>query len=93
LAQLVAYVARVHNGSVYERALLQEFNMAEKLTIEQRLAALEHDVKELKQRLVPTSANGNWVDEIAGSMLAFPEFEEVVRLGREIRDTSDDFAN
>jgi hypothetical protein len=31
------------------------------------------------------AASANWIERITGSMEAFPEFEEVVRLGREMR--------
>jgi hypothetical protein len=59
--------------------------MADPTKIEERLALLERDVSELKQQLKAGAAAGSWIDRITGSMEAFPEFEEVVRLGREIR--------
>ena len=58
--------------------------------IEQRLATLEQEVAEMKKQLVPTARRGNWVDEFAGSMREFPEFSEVVRLGRELRTAQTD---
>ena len=30
--------------------------------------------------------NGTWVDEVAGSFENDPEFDEVVRLGKELRE-------
>lgn len=60
--------------------------MNESAALERRLAALEREVAEIKLRIHAADANGNWVDEIAGSMKPFPEFEEVIRLGREFRD-------
>jgi hypothetical protein len=61
--------------------------MAKQSPLEQRLAALEREVAQIKLRLTTPQANGNWVDEIAGSMKQFPEFDEVVRLGREFRES------
>lgn len=56
---------------------------------EQRLSSLEHEVDEIKQRLDRQPAGGNWVAARSGSMRDFPEFEEVVRLGREARKKID----
>jgi hypothetical protein len=61
--------------------------MSSQSPLEQRLEALEREVAQIKVRLNTPQANGNWVDEIAGSMKHFPEFDEVVRLGREFRDS------
>ncbi len=70
--------------------------MAEQGTVEQRLAALEREVADLKQQLRGKRAAGNWIEQISGSMADFPEFEEVVRYGREVRNAdrpkSDDSA-
>ncbi len=57
-------------------------------TIEERLAALEREVAELRQRPTPrvkVPLGPNWVDAISGSMENLPEFEKVVEYGREIR--------
>lgn len=60
--------------------------MPEECSIEQRLAALEAEVAELKQRLDQwTAPKPNWIEEMTGSMKDYPEFEEVVRLGAEFR--------
>ena len=57
-------------------------------TVEQRLLALEREVAEIKSRLgtAPAQpADADWVSAISGSMKDDPEFDEVVKLGREIR--------
>jgi hypothetical protein len=54
-------------------------------TIEQRLASLEHEIAQIRQQLSNRSTSENWVDQISGSMKDFPEFDEVVKLGREFR--------
>ncbi len=53
--------------------------------IEQRLTNLESEVAALKHRLDQPAAKRNWLQQIAGSMKDYPEFDEVARLGAEIR--------
>jgi hypothetical protein len=60
--------------------------MADPVT-EQRLATLERKVSHLKERASTLAAPANWIGRIAGSMADFPEFEDVVRFGREIGES------
>jgi hypothetical protein len=60
-------------------------------SLEQRIAALESDVRALKmkgqaQLFSKDNPNPDWVQEIAGSMKDFPEFDEVRRFIREARE-------
>lgn len=60
-------------------------------TLEQRVAALERDVHALKQKgqvqlFSKTNPNPNWVEEVAGSMADVPEFDEVRKIMREMRE-------
>ncbi len=55
-------------------------------TVEERLAAVEAELAQLKHRLNGRTASSTWLDRIAGSMKDEPEFAEVLRLGREARD-------
>ena len=64
--------------------------MSEREALVERLRALEKEVADIKRRLEQPAANGNWVDEISGSMKRFPEFDEVVRLGQEFRRAQKD---
>jgi hypothetical protein len=57
--------------------------MSEAATVEQRLDALERAVADL-QRQAPVGQP--WWERVAGSMKDLPEFDEVLRLGREARD-------
>lgn len=53
---------------------------------EERLALLEREVAELKLRLNQLSApKANWIEKVCGSMKDYPEFDEVVKYGAEIR--------
>jgi hypothetical protein len=62
-----------------------EAEMSQENSIEARLAALEREVAELKQRLSGSGAPVAWWERIVGSMKDIPEFEEALRLGAEIR--------
>lgn len=52
-------------------------------SLEQRLAQLEHDVAILKAQ-IPN--NPNWIAEVSGICQDAPDFDEIVRLGKELRD-------
>ncbi len=56
------------------------------LTIEDRLAAVEREIAELKRRLPAEQLQDDWVDAMSGVFADDPEFDEVVRLGREMRE-------
>jgi hypothetical protein len=55
-------------------------------TVEDRLAVMEAELAELKHRLNGRTSVSTWLDRIAGSMKDEPEFLEVLRLGRALRD-------
>ena len=59
-------------------------------TMEERLSALESEVEAVKRQLARMGKPRAWLDEIAGSMDPWPEFEEVLRLGRELRQSEQD---
>lgn len=59
--------------------------MSEQLTIEERLAAVEHELAELKRK-TQSGRDGNcWIERIAGTFRDDPDFDEIIRLGREFR--------
>ncbi len=57
-------------------------------TVEERLSALESEVQAVKRELAKMEKKPAWLDEVAGSMDQWPEFEEVLRLGREFREAT-----
>lgn len=59
--------------------------MSENESLAERLRALEKEVADIKRRLEPAQTTEKWLDEVCGSMKRFPEFDEVVRLGQELR--------
>lgn len=54
------------------------------MTVEERLTIIEKELAELKRKLPP--ARQNWIARISGSFKDDPDFGEILRLGREIRD-------
>ena len=52
-------------------------------SVEDRLAAIESEIAILRQRIV---ADSDWLARVSGSLKEFPEFEDVLRLGREARE-------
>jgi len=65
--------------------------MSDQGTVEQRLAVLEGEMAELKRQIGLARAPVNWFGFVAGSFRDDPDFEEVLRLGGELRrsDPSD----
>jgi hypothetical protein len=59
-------------------------------TVEERLSALESELRAVKRQLTTMGKPRAWLDEVAGSMDEWPEFEEVLRLGREFRESASD---
>ena len=65
--------------------------------LEERVATLERELAEVKQLVASSTllpppsplppAKPNWIEAITGSMAGLPEFDEVVRLGREWRES------
>ena len=61
--------------------------MPEQQTIEQRLTEVEKELAELKRRMSSDSIGKSWVERIAGTFKDDPEFDEIVKLGREFRNS------
>jgi hypothetical protein len=53
--------------------------------IEERLEKVEIAVRELQRTLAIRPVDPNWLERMTGCIGGDPGFEEVVRLGREIR--------
>jgi hypothetical protein len=65
---------------------LEEINMSGSLTIEQRLEKVEKEVADLRSHVKNLRPATNWIDAITGTFRDDPEFDEILRLGKEIRD-------
>jgi len=67
--------------------------MSQVETIEERLARLEKQVAYLKLQLDKLASKASWIDQVKGSFKDDPEFEEILRLGAEIRRSDRPKAN
>jgi hypothetical protein len=54
-------------------------------TIEARLNTVEQELAELKRTIAQHSQGASWIERIAGTCKDDPDFDEIVRLGREFR--------
>jgi hypothetical protein len=54
--------------------------------LEQRLAALEAEVADLKRRPAAPAPADDWLEQITGSVKDAEVFKEFLRLGREYRE-------
>ena len=56
-------------------------------SVEQRLAKLEREIEELKKarKTEHSDKNSNWISRITSTFKDDPEFDEILRLGREER--------
>jgi hypothetical protein len=55
--------------------------------IERRLCAVENALLDLQRQLQIQAPAGNWLDRFKGAFKGEPAFDEVVRYGREIRES------
>lgn len=58
--------------------------------LEQRVAAVEKELAKLKLRVESPPTATSWIDQLAGTFKDDPEFEEIVKLGREFRESVSD---
>ena len=59
--------------------------MSDSSKIEERLAQVERELTELKSHVqILEAPKKNWIDDISGSFKKDPEFEEIVRLGKDV---------
>lgn len=56
-------------------------------SVEERLAALEAAVNELREEAGKNQPKGNWLEQITGSFKDDPVFDEILRYGREFRQS------
>ncbi len=55
-------------------------------TIEKRLEDVEHELAALRVEVKNLRSGSNWISSIRGYFKDDPEFAEILRLGKELRD-------
>lgn len=55
-------------------------------TIETRLEHVERDLAILKSAIAKRIPSSNWIDSITGTFKDDADFEEIIRLGKALRD-------
>jgi hypothetical protein len=61
--------------------------MTQETLIEQRLAAIERTLEEIKQRLDIVQRKPNWTDRVQGIISDREAFEEALEYGRQFRQS------
>lgn len=56
-------------------------------TLESRIAKIERELAILKSQLPRDKSN--WIADITGTFQHNPDFDEIVRLGKEVRDAEE----
>lgn len=60
--------------------------MSDSAALERRLVQVEKELADLKSHVQSLKPKANWIDAITGSFHDDGEFDEILRLGREIRN-------
>lgn len=55
-------------------------------TVEERLAKVERDLEALKREKLAKESKLGWLEQVRGTFKGDRDFEEIVRLGKELRD-------
>jgi hypothetical protein len=58
------------------------------LSVEDRLAAMEVAIADLQKQVGLSREPGNWLEQITGAFKDDPVFEEMLRYGREYREST-----
>jgi hypothetical protein len=59
-------------------------------SIEERLTSIEIQLAQFKRAVRSLRLNCNWITLVSGTFKDDPEFDEVLRLGKELRDADRD---
>lgn len=60
--------------------------MSGMLELQERLSLVERDLADLKSQMNRFGTANNWIEQVRGSFQDDPEFDEILRLGRELRE-------
>lgn len=63
--------------------------MANANTLEERLAKIERELAELRNRVGTPDSKSHWITDMVGRFGNDPVFDEITRLGKELRDAEE----
>jgi hypothetical protein len=63
--------------------------MANANTVEERLAKIERELAELRNRVGSPENKSHWITDMVGRFENDPVFDEIARLGKELRDAEE----
>jgi hypothetical protein len=63
------------------------------MTLEERVATLETELATLKQNRTCNGDSADWVADLSGSLKDYPEWMEIVRIGRELCEEEAGYGN
>lgn len=72
-------------GRATERVGEVQIIMSQQSTLERRLSELEREVAEIKRQVAAHPPAADWLRQMTGAFKDDPEFDEILRLGSEIR--------
>ena len=55
-------------------------------SVEERLAKLERELQAMKRDMQSGNSKLGWLERVKGTFKGDPDFEEIVQLGKELRD-------
>jgi hypothetical protein len=55
-------------------------------TVEARLAKLERELQAMKRDMQSVNSKLGWLERVKGTFKGDPDFDEIVQLGKELRD-------
>jgi hypothetical protein len=56
-------------------------------SVEERLARIEKEIEALKTKLPVDESKTDWLSKVNGTFKDDPDFDEIVRIGKEFRDS------
>jgi hypothetical protein len=56
-------------------------------SVEERLKRIEKEIEALKTKLPADESKTDWLSKVNGTFKDDPDFDEIVRLGKEFRDS------
>ncbi|MFN6128963.1 MAG: hypothetical protein ACK6DC_09410 [Planctomycetota bacterium] len=56
-------------------------------SVEERLTKIEKEIEAIKTKIPADESKTNWLNKVNGTFRNDPDFDEIIRLGKEFRDS------